>query len=190
MAGPGTSPSSWEREFHNVKLSKPASIPFLSDELMDGLPPDCSFKAFKRPQLRRCSFNLETIDWPRSRRIDGGLDGSILKIYFQGSDIPYCLKIFWDPEAGFGGVAQFAVERECINASVLQKMETSVEEAVTGSSPPILINPNPKTKEDAIDNIYGFSREGRQAGLSSLSEVDYEPMSAGQDAFVRVRKNP
>lgn len=93
MAGPGTSPSSWEREFHNVKLSKPASIPFLSDELMDGLPPDCSFKAFKRPQLRRCSFNLETIDWPRSRRIDGGLDGSILKIYFQGSDIPYCLKI-------------------------------------------------------------------------------------------------
>lgn len=49
-------------------------------------------------------------------------------------------------------------------------MQAAVEKV---GSPPILINPNPKTEQDALQNLFMFSQEGREAGLS---KIDFEPM--------------
>lgn len=41
-------------------------------------------------------------------------------------------------------------------------METAVQEAAAGISPPIILSANPKTKHDAKANLHAFSNEGRE----------------------------
>ncbi|KAI0173377.1 hypothetical protein GGR52DRAFT_542896 [Hypoxylon sp. FL1284] len=148
---------------------KALSVPFLSEELMSK-PPSCSAADFTTPRLRRCPFDMASIDWKRSHRITGGFDGYTWKIWFHGHDCPYALKMFWDAEPPEGSRRYHAPQRECQNNDILQLMEAAIND-VEGSS--ILINPNPKTKLDALKNTFMFSQEGRQAGLSN---VDFEPM--------------
>ncbi|KAI1766804.1 hypothetical protein GGR53DRAFT_484499 [Hypoxylon sp. FL1150] len=54
-------------------------ILFLDEKLIDTLPV-CSAAAFKRPQFRKCSFDLTAIDLKHSRSLSGRLDGFIWKI--------------------------------------------------------------------------------------------------------------
>lgn len=68
-----------------------AAVPYLDDKLLDGAP-SCSAADFKTPRLRKCPFDLTTIDWNFSSRIDGGLDGYLWKVWF-GEDGPYVLKV-------------------------------------------------------------------------------------------------
>lgn len=71
------------------RIAAQTERPFHDDELMVG-PPDCSEKAFRRPRLRRCPFDLDTIYW--ISRLDGGLDGFAWKVAF-GDRGPFVLKV-------------------------------------------------------------------------------------------------
>ncbi|KAI0122055.1 hypothetical protein F4814DRAFT_197595 [Daldinia grandis] len=180
MASSKTSSFFREPEFLNVKLAEAASIPFLSNELMHGSP-DCSAEAFKQPQLRKCPFNLDNIDWTRSRPITGGLDGFVWKIRFSGNRRAYALKIFFDPKPPldyYGNIRHYAFQRECQNAASLQMIATAIEEAKEGITPPILIHPYPETKDIAQRNLFSFSLEGRQAGLSRWTDAKPMPVTS------------
>ncbi|KAF5619782.1 hypothetical protein F52700_11610 [Fusarium sp. NRRL 52700] len=140
--------------------ARAATVAFRDDMLMSG-PPSCSAANFKRPRLRRCLFNPATIDWSHSSRVGGGVDGYIWKVWF-GEDGPYALKVFWDanpPDFHH----YFAAQRECQNAALLQMLETAVQQATT----PIMVNASPRTKDEALANLYGFSNEGRQMNTSA-----------------------
>lgn len=168
-----------------------AAAPYRDDRRMDGAP-TCSAADFETLRLRRCPFDLATIDWKSSSRMDGRLDGYIWKVWF-GEDGPYVLKVvsslhyspcsavspthlfllslqFWDT-GPHGFVHYFAVQREWQNAALLQMMEAAVQQAATGLSPPALVNANPRTKRDAKANIYAFSCEGRQRQSPSPGEI-------------------
>lgn len=49
-------------------------------------------------------------------------------------------------------------------------IETAVQEAAAGLSPPILLSANPKTKHDAKVNLHAFSKEGREQHSSTPNE--------------------
>lgn len=73
---------------------------------------------------------------------------------------PACLRVrgqFWD-NAAPEGTSLWAVQRECHNAALLQMIQT----AVGKSDETIYLHPEPKTREDAIGNLYAFSDEGRR----------------------------
>ncbi|KAF5621355.1 uncharacterized protein FTJAE_11326 [Fusarium tjaetaba] len=137
-----------------------ATIAFRDDMLMSS-PPSCSAADFKRPHLRRCLFNTANIDWSRSSRVGGGLDGYIWKVWF-GADGPYALK-FWDADRP-DFHHYFAAQRECQNAALLQMLETAIQQATT----PIMVNASPRTKDEALANLDGFSNEGRQMNTLAL----------------------
>lgn len=77
-----------------------AAVPFRNDQCMAG-PPSCSASDFKTPRLRRCPFDLTTINWNSSSRLGGGLDGYVWKVWF-GADGPYALKVVSIPGACVG----------------------------------------------------------------------------------------
>ncbi|KAI2615194.1 hypothetical protein GGR54DRAFT_301640 [Hypoxylon sp. NC1633] len=140
------------------------SIPFLSDEGMDK-PPLLSADSFKAPRLRRSLFDPATINFQRSCRLEGGLDGCTWIVYFENKG-PYVLKVFWDPRPpSFDHY--YAPQRECQNAALIQKMEAAVKEPVTDSTAPILINAKPKTWREAWSNTLAFSSDRRKGQLSS-----------------------
>ncbi|KAF5530443.1 hypothetical protein FPHYL_14078 [Fusarium phyllophilum] len=161
--------------------TRAATVPFRDDILMSS-PPSCSAADFKRPRLRRCLFDPATIDWSRSSRVGGGLDGYIWKVWF-GADGPYALKVvskpmftvrppfshfllqFWDAnQPDFHHY--FAAQRECQNAALLQMLETAIQQAAT----PIIVNASPRTKDEALANLYAFSSEGRQKNKSAPAQ--------------------
>ncbi|KAG5758495.1 hypothetical protein H9Q72_013371 [Fusarium xylarioides] len=140
--------------------TRAATVAYRDDMLMSS-PSSCSAADFKRPRLRRCLFDPATIDWSRSSRVGGGLDGYIWKVWF-GADGPYALKVFWDAsQPDFHHY--FAAQRECQNAALLQMLETAIQQATT----PIIVNASPRTKDEALANLYAFSSEGRQKNKSA-----------------------
>ncbi|KAI1822676.1 hypothetical protein F4861DRAFT_540726 [Xylaria intraflava] len=136
---------------------------FLSDDPMDGRP-SCSQEDFEQPRLRKCVFDLAAIDLKRSSRMGGGLDGYLWKVWF--GEQAFVLKVFWDavpPQFPH----YFAAQREGQNAALLQMMEAAVEDAASGSEFPILVNPRPETKSEAMGNTRAFSDQGRRGQLPS-----------------------
>jgi hypothetical protein len=144
---------------------------------MDGAP-CCSLEDLERPRLRQCIYDPADINWTVSFRIGGGLDGYLWKVWF-GDRGPYVMKVvgnprlisppfylpdvqFWDAEPP-PFIHYFAAQRECQNAALLQMMEAAVEEAASGVTPPVLVNPRPQDRADALRNTLAFSNEKRQA---------------------------
>ncbi|KAI0387109.1 hypothetical protein F5Y04DRAFT_76962 [Hypomontagnella monticulosa] len=149
-------------------------VPFLSEQLMSE-PLSCTAADFKTPRLRKCVFDLNSIDWRHSRRIGTGWDGCSWKIRIRGHDRLYALKLFWDTEPGScspytSSSGYHAPQRESQNNAILQQIQAAIENV---EGPPIMINPNPKRRSHALKNTYMFSQEGRQAGLPNAK---FEPM--------------
>jgi len=65
------------------------AVPFMSEQPMVG-PPNCTAKDLQTPQLRQCTFDLDTIVF--EDRLGGGLDGYVWKVKF-GDKGPYALKV-------------------------------------------------------------------------------------------------
>lgn len=76
----------------DAALVAAAAVPFRDDRPMDGTSPSYTAVDFKTPRLRKCLFDLSTIDWRTSSRLDGGLDGYAWKVWFK-KDGPYVLKV-------------------------------------------------------------------------------------------------
>ncbi|KAK5989676.1 hypothetical protein PT974_07931 [Cladobotryum mycophilum] len=140
-------------------------LPFLDDAEMQGAP-NLSIAAFETPKLRRCPFNLASVNW-RSKStsaLGGGLDGFVWKVSF-GDDGPYALKVFWDkdpPEFPH----YFALQRECQNMALLQRMEAAVTRAAEESRP-IQVKANPRTRDEALANTFAFADENSQSESST-----------------------
>lgn len=81
------------------RRSASLKVPFLDDTLMQG-PPNYSEEDFETPRLRRCLFDLATVDWKSAICIDGGLDGYTWRVCF-GKDGPYVLKVVGKITLGF-----------------------------------------------------------------------------------------
>lgn len=69
------------------------TVPFLDDTVMEETsPPSCKVANFKRPRLRKCGFDLNSIDWRRAKVLGAGLDGWVWRVHF-GDKGPYALKL-------------------------------------------------------------------------------------------------
>ncbi|KAK3937286.1 hypothetical protein QBC46DRAFT_267860 [Diplogelasinospora grovesii] len=127
------------------------SQPFLDEQPIVGSP-DRSWSRFRLPLLRKCPFDAK-IEF--GDILGYGVDGAVWKVSIGGR--PFALKVFWDnkvPE----GTCYYAIQRECHNAALLQMIQSAVEE----SNEPIYLNPDPKTRQDAVANLHAFSDEGRR----------------------------
>ncbi|OAA68467.1 hypothetical protein SPI_00662 [Niveomyces insectorum RCEF 264] len=147
--------------------------PCMTDELMDvATSPRVTIKNLARPRLRRCPFDIDTIDWQRARLLGAGTDGCVYRVHF-GDQGPFALKLFWIPDTILEYPEYSAVHRECQNAALLQLLRASVDQAAaaaktvaTGGTPdgptvPPLVNPNPIDFFTASDNLFSFSEEVR-----------------------------
>ncbi|KAH8909443.1 hypothetical protein BR93DRAFT_924428 [Coniochaeta sp. PMI_546] len=125
--------------------------PFLDEQPMVGSP-DCSWRHFRRPLLRKCPFEAE-IEF--GEQLGFGIDGIVWKVNIGGRT--FALKVFWDNVVP-GGLRYYAIQRECHNLALLQMIQS----AVLQSNEPIYLNPDPKTFQDAVANLQAFCAEGRQ----------------------------
>ncbi|KAJ9137703.1 Six-bladed beta-propeller, TolB-like protein [Pleurostoma richardsiae] len=139
---------------------------------MDG-PAGCKLSDFGRPRLRKCPFDIGSIAWKDAKVLGSGLDGWVWRVNF-GDEGPFALKLFWIAEPPVDEPDNFAVQRECQNVAHLQMMQAAVEEAnKEGGSRPVLLFPDPKTYEDARDNLFRFAQENRLNPPSpELQELD------------------
>lgn len=64
--------------------------PFRVEEPLVGPPSSCTWESFRDPRLRKCPFDMASIRW--SRRLGGGIDGYVWKVYF-GQEGPFALKV-------------------------------------------------------------------------------------------------
>ncbi|KAB5536038.1 hypothetical protein GE09DRAFT_971703 [Coniochaeta sp. 2T2.1] len=133
---------------------------FLDETLMDG-PAGCKLSDFARPRLRKCPFDIRSIAWKDAKVLGSGLDGWVWRVNF-GDQGPFALKLFWIAEQPLKDPDNFAVQRECQLVAHLQMIQAAMEEAnKEGGSRPVLVFPDPKTREDARDNLAGFAQENR-----------------------------
>ncbi|KAI0896794.1 hypothetical protein F4806DRAFT_496096 [Annulohypoxylon nitens] len=93
---------------------------------------------------------LMAVPFLSDERLDGGIDGYVWKVFFADGSGPYAVKI--DPEPP-EFEHHYAAQRECQNAALLQMMKAVL------SKSPVLVNSEPKTKSDALDNFQAFFRE-------------------------------
>lgn len=86
---------------------------------------------------------------------------------------------FWDTEPWYPHY--FAAQRECQNAALFQQIKAAILDAAGAGSGkgPILLNPEPESRKDAIANLLAFSDEARQqnAGdkIRDLRQMDEMP---------------
>lgn len=71
------------------------NAPFRSDEPMQG-PPSRTAEDFKKPLLRKCTFNLDTVKWESATRLGDGYNGTVWKVAF-GNSGPFALKVVSQP---------------------------------------------------------------------------------------------
>ncbi|KAK8924323.1 hypothetical protein VCV18_004742 [Metarhizium anisopliae] len=172
--------SEWEQRAE--KALKMTSKPFLDDNIMDHeSPPSCAKSDIKRPRLRKFPFDLDSISFVggiypyRGRNVctgqglDGGLDGYNWKIRVQNAGPTHVLKLLWDTEPWYPHY--FAPQRECQNVALLQAMEAAVADAARpdNANGPILVNPEPKTWDEAYKNMLAFSNEARRQRIGVQS---------------------
>ncbi|KAK1764382.1 hypothetical protein QBC33DRAFT_547060 [Phialemonium atrogriseum] len=149
--------------------------PFLDDTVMDG-PPSRALSDLKTPRLRKCPFDLNSVSWKHAKILDGGLDGCVWRVNF-GDQGPFALKVFWDAEPPSRHDC-YSAQRECQNNALLQIIEAAVEQA-NAESNPILVNPNPRSKDEAMANLLAFSGEScpveQVAQGSNLTQIQSIP---------------
>ena len=67
--------------------------PCMADELMDAAKsPSVTLKNLAVPRLRKCPFDIDTIDWQRAKKLGVGADGCVYRVYF-GDQGPFALKL-------------------------------------------------------------------------------------------------
>ncbi|OAA37387.1 hypothetical protein NOR_07086 [Metarhizium rileyi] len=157
------------RRFSEIKEEQALQLmrwPFLNEESIDS-PLACSKREFKQPRLRKCSFELDSIHFVE--RVGGGLDGYNWKIQVPKGGPTYVLKLFWDTEPWYPHY--FSAQRECQNAALFQHIEAAVLDAAGPGNKkgPILLNPEPESKQDALANLLAFSNEARQHNMGKQS---------------------
>ncbi|KAM3427565.1 hypothetical protein MY4824_009355 [Beauveria thailandica] len=163
---------------------------FLDENLMDyENEPECTLQALKRPRLRRCAFDTSTMVFVgpinrqprRGAEQDGGLDGYNWKVRFGNDPRLFVLKVFWDQRPQRPPY-QYALQRECHNAAVLQLMRAAMSRDDHASGP-ILVQPHPWSRAEAFENMLAFSNEARleekldeERGVASpLSRITWMP---------------
>ncbi|ERS98797.1 uncharacterized protein SPSK_04307 [Sporothrix schenckii 1099-18] len=94
--------------------------------MTDDKPLSFTMADLKTPKLRRCTFDVDTIDWRRARLLGAGLDGAVWRVFF-GDKGPYALKLFWDAGVTYDISWYWAAQRECQNAALLQMLRASLD---------------------------------------------------------------
>lgn len=67
--------------------------PCMSDELMDmTTTAPVTLQNLAMPRLRKCPFDIDTIDWKRARLLGAGTDGCVYRVHF-GDQGQFALKL-------------------------------------------------------------------------------------------------
>ncbi|CAK7203985.1 hypothetical protein SEUCBS139899_006735 [Sporothrix eucalyptigena] len=129
------------------------------------------------PRLRKCPFDLDTVDWRHAKLLGTGMDGCVWRVRFGKDSLYYALKLFWDADPEKLEGCYFAAQRECQNAALLQSMRASLDQEAAaqavldsggtfpdgeGNGPganPTLVFVNPKDEEEAACNLYMYRRD-------------------------------
>ncbi|KIH90547.1 hypothetical protein SPBR_00832 [Sporothrix brasiliensis 5110] len=133
---------------------------------------------FHVPRLRKCPFDLDTVDWRGATLLGAGMDGCVWRVRFGDHGPYYALKLFWDADPAVLYQCYFAAQRECQNAALLQAIRASVDQEAAaqevldagGTLPdddgpgaaPTLVFPDPQDEYEAASNLYSFSVEIRR----------------------------
>ncbi|EPE03492.1 hypothetical protein F503_06665 [Ophiostoma piceae UAMH 11346] len=116
-----------------VRSTRTLHTPFLDDTPMDiSKPPSFRLRDFRTPRLRKCTFDLDTVDWTRARLLGCGADGTVYRVRFRGEHDKgpfYALKLFWDAEPINTVTSYFGPQRECQNAALLPMIRASIDQA-------------------------------------------------------------
>ncbi|KIH91213.1 hypothetical protein SPBR_01760 [Sporothrix brasiliensis 5110] len=159
--------------------------PCMSDELMDAsTTPRAIIRNLMVPRLRKCPFDIDSVDWQRARLLGAGVDGCVYRVHF-GDQGPFALKLFWIPDTIVESPAYSAVHRECQNAALLQLLRVSMDCTKTG---PPLVHPNPMDFLTASENLFSFSEEYRD--LRQLPAVANKPKDPNEPDRVPVMSMP
>ncbi|KAJ9143277.1 Six-bladed beta-propeller, TolB-like protein [Coniochaeta hoffmannii] len=123
-------------------------------------PAGCKIEDFRKPRLRKCPFDLNSISWKDAKVLGCGVDGWVWRVHF-GDRGPFALKLFWVADRPVEE-EYFAVQQECQAVAHLQMMQAAVDQANReGGTHPVLLYPDPKTHEDAMANVFAFAEENR-----------------------------
>ncbi|OAQ61379.1 SWIRM domain-containing protein [Purpureocillium lilacinum] len=153
-------------------LDKTAQQARVTDEIPLEDKPCCSKAAFEHPRLRKCPYDLSTVDWEKAILLGGGLDGYVWTVYF-GTNGPFALKVV--------SLLCYLGSRETLallmarvpNAAIVQLLITAVQQAT--ATGPIIIKNNPSSNRDAQANLLAFfdkQRQIRQSQQTTLNERD------------------
>ena len=83
--------SDWSEREEKARIEK-QSVPFLDENFRNG-PPSCSAEDFKNPRFCKSDKDFNQIIIKKSERLGIGADGCCWKVYFEGDDCPYMMKL-------------------------------------------------------------------------------------------------
>ncbi|CAK7222579.1 hypothetical protein SCUCBS95973_004889 [Sporothrix curviconia] len=133
--------------------------PFTSETPKPEEKLDLSWKSFRWPKLGRCPFDLEDLTF--HGLLGRGQDGIVFKAQYKDTWI--ALKVFHHhtrPNHIPYPHMYWPFERECKNATLLEKISKRLQESLE-TKQPIYLYPDPSSHHDALRNLRAFSDEGR-----------------------------
>jgi len=133
--------------------------PFVTSEPLEGSP-DCSWTRFREPLLRAYPHPQDEFVW--EEKLGSGVDGIVWKV--RVGETFFAIKVFWDNVAP-SGISYWAVQRECLNAALLQMIEHAVD-----SDGPIYLKPDPTSRVGEMPSITSM-RSRTKAGHDENSNT-------------------
>lgn len=125
--------------------------PFTSETIKTEEKLDLSWVSFRHPKLARCPFNVR--DMAFEGCLGRGIDGMVFKAQHEGKTI--VLKIFFHKKKPYG-FSYWPFERECMTATLLEKIAARVRES-RETKQPLYMYPAPTTHREALYNLRAFS---------------------------------
>ncbi|KPM34267.1 hypothetical protein AK830_g12308 [Neonectria ditissima] len=168
-------PTTALREFGQVEEEEAPEMNGV--ERRGGFNHDSCFSALSSRFLKPSDFRLREY-------LGQGEDGFVFKAQIDGQN-PVAVKIFLHnrkPEPIYGVGRYWAFERECLNCALLEMIDASLHRART-TKRPIYLFPKPKTRMQALRNLFAFSDEAGEKGSPPDHFEPFAPDVRVNDCF-------
>lgn len=153
-----------------TQLASEKAMPFASESPMTG-DPVYSWASFRRPRLRACTLPRDKIVW--REKIGMGMDGVVWRVEIGSK--PYAVKVVSPLTCSCAArrtksanltlvlgrhrpcLFSWAAQGGCHNVAPLQAIQASIK----SSNESIYLSPDPKSRSDAMANLFACSQERR-----------------------------
>ncbi|KAI1174874.1 hypothetical protein F4777DRAFT_579612 [Nemania sp. FL0916] len=137
-------------------------------------PPPTNWHEFKHPKLRQFPGHGARIKW--LKYLGCGSEGIVFKARFGDGD-PVAVKVFWltlrpryQCPMGKFKYDTWPFEHESRNVALMEKIRWVMSNTGTNPNGSFKIREGPKTRYDALRNLYSFSDESRQSAQTSTRQ--------------------